>query len=195
MLVVLSPLTLHTSIGMVYEWSRQCARQCNTRSTSPLRYVVCPLPLVANVAVWITPYHRWMTWWHCITPLHGVLNTHIQPTHFLRAWICWCAWDLIISILVFSYLSIRMHTTVWRLQCYARLHHILILLSSHSVCTYVHPCLAPAPLLLCVCYHIPIHILCMCTCVLYSTRSVPPYMVLCHLLHIYMCAPKYAYTY
>ena len=52
-----------------------------------------------------------------------------------------------------------------------------------------------APLLLCVCYHIPIHILCMCTCVLYSTRSVPPYMVLCHLLHIYMCAPKYTYTY
>ena len=48
----------------------------------------------------------------------------------------------IISILMFSYLSIRMHTTVWRLQCYARLHHILILLSSHSVCTYVHPCLA-----------------------------------------------------
>ena len=28
-----------------------------------------------------------------------------------------------------------------------------------SVCTYVHPCLAPAPLLLCVCVpHIPIHI-------------------------------------
>ena len=48
----------------------------------------------------------------------------------------------------------------------------------YSVCTYVHPCLAPAPPSLCVCVpHIPIHIHSMCTCVPYSTRSVPHHTV------------------
>ena len=38
-----------------------------------------------------------------------VLNTHIQPTHFLRAWICWCAL-VALSLYLCPLLLVRMHT-------------------------------------------------------------------------------------
>ena len=123
------------------------------------------------------------TWYVPNHLLNGVLvvllNTHIQPTHFLRAWICWCAWDIIISISLspnsLSVCILCMTSTM--LRPLASYTHTPVL---PSVCTYVHPCLGqyytvlPRSLLLHVCVpHIPIHILCMCTCVLYSTRSIP----------------------
>ena len=45
-------------------------------------------------------------------PIHHymvVLNTHIQPTHFLRAWICWCALAAL-SLYLCPLLLVRMHT-------------------------------------------------------------------------------------
>ena len=88
--------------------------------------------------------------------LEVVLNTHIHPTHFLRAWICWCAWDIIISISLSPnslYVCILCMTSTM-LRPLASYTHTPIL---PSVCTYVHPCLGqyytvlPRSLLLHVC--------------------------------------------
>ena len=57
-----------------------------------------------------------------------------------------------------------------------------------------------APLPFCVCVpHIPIHIpmyvhLCTIQYTLRTTTYCTTVLVLCHLLHIYMCAPKYTYS-
>ena len=123
----------------------------------------------------------------------------MQPTHFLRACICWCAWDLIISISLspnsLSVCILCMTSTM--LRPLASYTHTPIL---PSVCTYVHPCLGqyytvlPRSLLLHVCVpHIPIHILCMCTCVLYSTRSVPLCSTLPHLTRHHVRSQVYIY--
>ena len=97
------------------------------------------------------------------------LNTHIQPTHFLRAWICWCA---LVALSLYLLLPLCLSVCILWYDVYnaaAHLHRILILLSSHSVCTYVHPYLAPRIR--------AFPSLCMCTTHTYT--------------HTYVCAPVY----
>ena len=127
-----------------------------------------------------------------------LLNTHIQPTHSLRAWICWCAL-VALSLYLCSLLLIRMHTYMYDVYNATPACITYSYYCPCSVCTYVHPCLAPAPLLLFVCVpHIPIHIpmyVHLCT-IQYTLRTTPyctTVLVLCH-LHIYMCVPKYTYS-
>ena len=130
-----------------------------------------------------------------------LLNTHIQPTHFLRAWICWCAWlHYLYTSYAYSHIVlIRMHPytcmTSTMLRPLASYTHtpvpiadvptyILVLLPRLSFSVYV--------------YHTYLYTyLCMCTCVLYSTRSVPHHTVPQYwysATYTYTCVPKYTYS-
>ena len=119
-----------------------------------------------------------------------VLNTQMQPTHFLRACICWCA-------LGSHYLYTCAHyslsvCTMWRLQCYARLHHILILLS-FSVYTYVYT-LTPYLQYYALFLFVYVHTHTPSPSVLYSTRSVPPLCgTLPHLTHLHVRSQVHTY--
>ena len=104
-----------------------------------------------------------------------------------------------LSLYLCSLLLIRMHTYMYDVYNATPACITYSYYCPCSVCTYVHPCLAPAPLLLCVCVpHIPIHIpmyVHLCT-IQYTLRTTPyctTVLVLCH-LHIYMCVPKYTYS-
>ena len=110
--------------------------------------------------------------------MDGVLNTHIHPTHFLRAWICWCAW-VALSLYLCSLLLVRMHPytcmTYTMLRPLASYTHTPVPVA--DVHTYILV-LLPRLLFFVYVYHTYlIHIHSMCTCVPYSTRSVPHHTV------------------
>ena len=120
-----------------------------------------------------------------------VLNTQMQPTHFLRACICWCALDLIISIHVlitpYPYALCDVYNAapaciIYSYSCPSLcIHTYTLLLRTYSTTRSSSLCMCTHILLLLVYYtvHAPYH----------------HYVVLCHVLHISMCAPKYIHTY
>ena len=127
-------------------------------------------------------------------PVGGVLNTHIQPTHSLRAWICWCAWDLIISIpyihILVSIVCILLYDVYNATPaCIIYSYSCVVSIACVHTSTLV---LLPRLFFSVYVYHTYLYTyLCMCTCVLYSTRSVPPYGTLPHLTHLHVRSQVY----
>ena len=89
---------------------------------------------------------------------------------------------------------------VWRLQCCARLHHILILLSSLA-CVHTSTLVLVSTIQYCLAlffsmyvYHTYLYTYYVCAPVYYTVHAPYHYVVLCRILHVTTCAPKYTYT-
>ena len=144
------------------------------------------------------PMHMevWNSWRYYIPPLHGGTE-HPYPTHSLPEsvdmLVCWVTLSLYILLpSVYPYAYYGMTSTM--LHSLASHTHTPVL----SQRAYIRPplsCSTYSRFLLSVYVTTYLYTyLCMCTCVLYSTRSIP-YMVFCHLLHVSTCAQtSYPYT-
>ena len=116
------------------QWRRSCEYDMEEYS---LHYILSLwIPVHASYGCYLTPISNPLTSWE-----RGYVGV---PGISLSLYLC-------------SLLLIRMHT-MYDVYNATPACIIYSYYCPYSVCTYVHPCLAPAPLLLCVCYHIPIHI-------------------------------------